>query len=163
VDEAYVLLMTEINDSILHWEEQGWIAGNCGIVDAHAGRVMEQDDGRILETKPRGVKEATSIVHQAIDYRAAVQLGAHRLKNEMCINKESLKSTLGDLKSVCTLKNGHAWLDLGINRCRQASDLDRNKVLGDKQHFVHLHGIGVEGEVIASSSVDGAPLKTTHV
>ncbi len=101
---------------------------------------MEQDDGEVLEIKPRRVKEATPIVHQAIDNRAAVQLGAHHLKNEACINGESLESALGNLKSMSVLKNGLAWFNLGVKRCQQASDQDRKKVLGDKQHFVHLHG-----------------------
>ncbi len=50
--------------------------------------------------------------------------------------RESFKSTFGYLKSMCALKNGHAWLNLGVNRCQQASNLDRNKVLGNKQHFL---------------------------
>jgi hypothetical protein len=41
MDKAYVLLTAEINSSLLHWEEQGWIASNGGIVDARASRVME--------------------------------------------------------------------------------------------------------------------------
>jgi hypothetical protein len=40
-DEAYALLMAEITSSILHWEEQGWIAGNSGSVDARACQIME--------------------------------------------------------------------------------------------------------------------------
>jgi hypothetical protein len=91
---------------------------------------MKQDDGKVAEIKLRGVKEALPIMHQIVDNHAAVQLGAHCLKNEVCINGESPKSALGNLKSMSMLKNGHAWLNLGINRCQQASSLDRNKVLG---------------------------------
>jgi hypothetical protein len=55
------------------------------------------------------------------------------------------------------LKNGHAWLDLGVNRLGQASNLDFNKVLGTNNILCTC--TVVEGEVIASSLVDGAPLK----
>ncbi len=44
-DKAYILLRAEINGSVLHWEEQGWIASNGGIVDACARQVMVIDDG----------------------------------------------------------------------------------------------------------------------
>jgi hypothetical protein len=87
--------MAEIDSSILHWEEQGWIASAGGIVDACAGQVMEQDDGKVLEIKPHGVKEAAPIVHHAVKDCAAVQLGAHCLKNEACINRESFEHALG--------------------------------------------------------------------
>jgi hypothetical protein len=36
-DKSYVLLRAEINSSVFHWEEQGWIAGNGGIIDARTG------------------------------------------------------------------------------------------------------------------------------
>jgi hypothetical protein len=123
----------------LHWEEKGWIAGNGGIVDARAGRVMVRDDGEVPEIEPSGVKEAVPIVHQAINDSAAVHLGAHHLKNEVCIDSESFKRALGYLKRVCALKNGHLWLYLGVNRGQKASNLDGNEVLGEKRHFVHLH------------------------
>ncbi len=45
MDKAYVLLMAEIDRSDLHWEEQGWIAGDGGIGHARTSQVMEQDDG----------------------------------------------------------------------------------------------------------------------
>ncbi len=101
---------------------------------------------KVLEIKPRGVKDAAPIMHHAINNCAAVQLGASCLKNEVCINIESFKSALGYLKSMCMLKNRHAWLDLGVlTRCQQACDLDGNEVLGDKGYFMHLQGNGRGG------------------
>jgi hypothetical protein len=93
---------------------------------------MVQDDDEVPEIKPRGVKEATPIVHQAINNHAAVQLGAHCLENEACINRESFKRALGYFKRVCVLKNGHTCLNLEFNGGQKASDLDDNEVLGDK-------------------------------
>jgi hypothetical protein len=124
----------------LHWEEKGQIVSDGGIVDAHTDQVMVQDIDKVPGIKPRGVKEAAPIMHQAINDCATVQLGAHCLENEACIDRETFEHTLGYLKSVCVLKNGHTWLDLGVNGGQEASNLDGNEVLGDKQHFVHLHG-----------------------
>jgi hypothetical protein len=131
----------------LHWEEKGRIAPNGGIVDAHANQVMVQDIDKVPEIKPPKVKEATPIMHRAINNCATVQLGAHCLENEACIDRETFERTLGYLKSVYVLKSGHTWLDLGVNGGKKASNLDGNEVLGDKQHFVHLHGSGRGGRI----------------
>ncbi len=139
-DKVYILLMAVFGGSILHWEEKGRIAGNGGIVDARASQVMVRDDGKVPEIEPHGEEEATPIVHQAIDNCAAVQLGAHHLKNEACIDSKSFEHALGYLKSMCALKNGHTWLNLGVNGGQKVSNLDSNEVLGDKQYFVHFHG-----------------------
>ncbi len=140
VDKAYILLTAEISGFILHWEEKGWIAGNGGIIDARASQVMVQDDDKVPEIEPLGIKEAPPIVHQAVNDHATVQ-------NEACINRESFECTLGYLKSVCVLKSRHTWLNLGVNGGQDASNLDGNEVLGDKQHFVHLHDSGRGGHI----------------
>jgi hypothetical protein len=68
-------------------------------------------------------------------------------KYEACINRVSFEHALGYLKSLCTLKHGDTWLDLGVNGGRKASNLDGNEVLGDKQPFVQLHGSGWGGHI----------------
>ncbi len=113
MDKAYILLMAEISGSVLHWKEKGRIASDGCIVDACAGQVMVRDDVEVPEIEPRGAKEAAPIMRQAINNRAAVQLGAHCLKNEACIDSESFECALGYLKRVCTLRAGILGSTLG--------------------------------------------------
>ncbi len=65
VDKVHILLTSEINVSILHWEEQAWIASNGGIFDACNSRVMVRDDDKVPKIEPRGVKETVPIMHHA--------------------------------------------------------------------------------------------------
>jgi hypothetical protein len=81
-------------------------------------------------------------MHQAINDGAAIELSAHCIENQTCVNRKGYKGTLGNLEGMRTFKNGHAQLDLGVTGCRQASNLNRNQILWDKENIGHLHRIG---------------------
>jgi hypothetical protein len=64
------------------------------------------------------------------------------------------------------LEHRRTWFNLGVEGRRQAPDLDSDKVLRDKRHFVHRRGRGshCDGEDgPVSLLIDGAPLKTTLI
>ncbi len=82
------------------------------------------------------------IEHQAIDNGAAVALCANCVKNQASISGQGLKSTLDNLKRMGALKNRHAWLNLWVHRCQQATRLNCDKNVRNKWHLVNKKGLG---------------------
>jgi hypothetical protein len=85
---------------------------------------MEGDHCKDLEVESCGVKKAAPVMYQAVGDGAAVELSAHSIKEQMCVDGQGFEGTLGDLKGMCTFKNRHAWLDLGVQGRGEAPNLD---------------------------------------
>jgi hypothetical protein len=127
---------------------------------------MEGGNCKVLEVEPGGIKEAASVMHQAVDDGAAVELSAHSIEKQTRVDRQGFEGTLGDLRGMCTFENRHAWLNLGVQGRREAPDLDQNQVLWDKGQFVHGIGRRSHNDNNGLDGVcqsDGAPLKTTPV
>ncbi len=112
-DKTDVLPATERDRTILDGEKNGWIAGNGCVVDLCTGRVMEQDDGEVLEVEPCFVKHAMPVIDEPINNRAAVQLCANHVKDDVSVNWEGLEGIFHNLECVSTLKDGMLELILG--------------------------------------------------
>jgi hypothetical protein len=159
------LLTTQIEWAINHWEEQGRFHGNGDVIDHNASWIMEGGYREVAEVKPGGVKEVAPVMHQAVDNGAAVELIAHRIEEQMHVGRQGFEGALGNLKGMCTFKNRHAWLDLGVQGCGEVPNCTKTRSLGTT-HFVrrigrrsHNVNNGLEGV----HSSDLAPLKTTPV
>ena len=135
-----VLLATERKHAILGGERNGWIAGNSCVIDLHTGGVMEQDDGKVPEVEPCFVKSATPVVDEPSNNRAAVQLHANRIEDDSSVDWKGLEGVFHNLEGASMLKDRHAGVDLGINRCRQITHLGGDKFLQDKRHLMDLLG-----------------------
>ncbi len=126
VHEAYVLLTAQIEWVVNHREEQGRICGNGCVIDQSTDWIMEQGYCKVLEVKPGGVEEAAPVMHQAVDDGAAVELIANSIKEQTRVGRQGFKGALGNLKCMCAFKHRHAWLNLGVQGCREAPNLYQN-------------------------------------
>ncbi len=85
---------------------------------------MEGGYCKDLEVESGVVKKAAPVMHQAVGDGAAVELSAHIIKKQMRVDGHGFEGTLGNMKGVCTFKNRHAWLDLGVQGRGEAPNLD---------------------------------------
>ncbi len=131
LDETDVLLATDCNHAVLDEEKNSWIAGNSHVVDLRTVRVMEQDNGKVIEVKPFFVKHAMPVVDEPINNCTAVQLSANCIEDDASVNWEGLKGIFHNLECV---------VDLGVNRCSQTTHLDSDKFPRDKRHLMDLLG-----------------------
>jgi hypothetical protein len=74
---------------------------------------MIQDDGQIAKIEPSHIKEATPIVHEAINNGAAIELGANSIKDETRINKSGSRALFTAWKACACSKTGMPGLILG--------------------------------------------------
>ena len=87
---------------------------------------MEGGYCKDLEVESGGIKKATPVMHQAVDGGAAVELIANSIKEQTRVGRQGFKGALGNLKGMCTFKNRHAWLDLGVQGHGEAPNLYQN-------------------------------------
>ena len=77
---------------------------------------MKGDNRKVAEVMPCGVEKTAPIKDEAVDRRATIELCAHRLKDEACVDIECFKGALGHLEGVGALKDRHAWFDFWVYR-----------------------------------------------
>jgi hypothetical protein len=82
----------------------------------------------------------TSVIDKPINNCAAVQLHANCIKDDLSVDWKGLKGIFHNLEGMSMLKDGHAGVDLEIDRCRQTSHFDSDKFLWDKRHLMDLLG-----------------------
>ena len=114
-DEAYVLLATVRDGSVLNGEKDARVGGGARVVDHRARGVVEGLNGEVGEVRPVIVEATTPVEHQAVDDGAAVELGAKGVEEDTRVHGEKLEGAARDLERMGALEDRHRRVDLGVD------------------------------------------------
>ena len=117
-DKADVFLAAVCNGTVLDREEDVGITRDGGII-------VKRLDCEVGKIPPVIIKATAPVKQQAVNDGTAVEMGAEGVEEGVRVDGDELDGTARDLKHVSALKDGHCCVDLGVNMCRVATNLNR--------------------------------------